>query len=150
MNKESADRAALANLKRVMTARPAPPGAAEAEAAKATSEEVQEQARRSQRAARPGEFAFEIVAGDGYTGGDFGMNVISCAVCFAFGKYDAMALVPYMCPTDDVLSDALGQGLQRSGTIALGAHRCDFRFDREGSPARLAEQFPERIKLVSK
>ncbi len=57
-----------------------------------------------------------------------------------------MAFTPYMCATDDLVSDQLDQGLRRTGTIALGAHRCDFRYKAGGEPLRLAEQYPEKIQ----
>ncbi len=78
------------------------------------------------------------------------MNIKSCAICHAFSKYDAMDLVPYMCASDDVVSDRGGQGLRRNGTIALGRHECDFRYERGGEPLRVAEQYPERIRIVQK
>jgi hypothetical protein len=59
-----------------------------------------------------------------------------------------MDLVPYMCATDDVMSDRGGQGLRRTGTIALGAHECDFRYQRKGEPQHVADLYPDRIRLV--
>ena len=95
--------------------------------------------------ARPGEFVFEVFPGD-RTEYDWGTNVKSCAICHAFSKYDAMELVPYMCATDDLMSDFGKQGLRRTGTIALGAHQCDFRYRSGGEPLRLVEQYPDRIR----
>lgn len=95
--------------------------------------------------AKPGEFVFEVLTeGDGF---DWAMNVKSCGVCFLFSKHDAMDLVPYMCAGDDVLGAQVGDGLRRTGTIALGAHQCDFRYQRGGEPLRLAEQYPELIQI---
>jgi len=99
----------------------------------------------SQQSARAGEFVFEALIGD-RAEYDWGMNVKSCAICHAFAKYDAMDLVPYMCATDDLMSDFGGQGLRRTGTIALGAHQCDFRYKSGGEPLRLVEQYPDRIR----
>ncbi len=96
--------------------------------------------------AAPGEFVFEGFRGDRKTY-DWGMNVKSCGICHAFSKYDAMDLVPYMCATDDLVSDRGNQGLRRTGTIAVGAHQCDFRYKSEGDPLHLAPQYPARIKL---
>jgi hypothetical protein len=114
-----------------------------------SDEASREQARRDGEASRqdaaPNEFVFEIVEGDETT--DRGMNITSCAICHLFGKYDAMDLVPYMCAYDDVVSDAGGQGLRRTGTIALGASHCDFRFRDGGEPLRLVDQYPDRIRL---
>ncbi len=102
-------------------------------------------AEASQRDAAPGEFVFEAFYGDREEY-DWGMNIKSCAICHAFSKYDAMDLVPYMCATDDVISDRGNQGLRRTGTIAVGAHQCDFRFKRGGEPQHLAPQYPDRIR----
>ena len=95
--------------------------------------------------ARAGEFVFEVVTeGDGF---DWGMNVKSCGVCHLFSKHDAMDLVPYMCATDDLFSAEAGDGLRRTGTIALGAHQCDFRYQPGGEPLPLAGQYPQRIQI---
>jgi len=94
----------------------------------------------------PGEFEVEVVSADD-AATQWGFNIKSCAICHQFGKHDAMDLVPYMCASDDVVSDIRGQGLRRSGTIALGATHCDFRFDISGEPQRLATAYPEKIKF---
>ena len=104
-------------------------------------------AEESQTEAAPGEFVYEAFFGD-RKDFDWGMNVKSCAICHAFSKYDAMDLVPYMCATDDVMSDLGGQGLRRNGTIALGAHECDFRYQSGGDAQRLAQLYPDRIRVV--
>ncbi len=95
----------------------------------------------------PGEFEVEVA--DRSEGEfDYGYNIKSCAICYLYGRHDAMDLVPYMCASDDVMSDLRGEGLRRTGTIALGAHRCDFRYQADGKPQRVAEQFPEAIRVV--
>ncbi|NJN51222.1 MAG: L-2-amino-thiazoline-4-carboxylic acid hydrolase [Gammaproteobacteria bacterium] len=100
----------------------------------------------SQREERPGEDVFDAFAGDGETY-EFGYNVLSCAVCSQFAKYDAMDLVPYMCAVDDIMSERSEQGLRRTGTIALGATHCDFAYQRGRSPQPLSDQFPSRIRV---
>jgi hypothetical protein len=75
------------------------------------------------------------------------MNVTSCAVCHAYAKHGASELVPYLCATDDVESEAGDQGLRRTGTITLGAHRCDFRYERGGKPQPLAAHYPDQIRV---
>lgn len=102
----------------------------------------------SQQNAKAGEFVYEVLDPDPGTGMTWGMNILSCAICHEFGKHDAMDLVPYMCASDDVVSDRVGQGLRRTGTRALGAHHCDFRYHgAQGEPVRLVESYPERIKV---
>ena len=132
-------------LGREILAQPAPPqdtGLSQEAVVRIVAE-----AEESQRAAAPNEFVFEIVAGDAQT--DFGMNIHSCAVCHAYGRHDAMDLVPYMCATDDIASDASQMGLRRTGTIALGAHHCDFRYKQGGEPKPLAAVYPEKIRVES-
>lgn len=99
----------------------------------------------SQREGKPGQFVFEAYVGDRKET-DWGMNVKSCAICHSFGKHDAMDLVPYMCASDDLMSDRDGAGLRRSGTLALGADRCDFKYKKGGDPVRLVELYPDRIR----
>jgi hypothetical protein len=102
----------------------------------------------SQQSAAPGEFVYEAHTGnDGDL--DWGMNIKSCAICHQYTKYDAMDLVPYMCATDDVESDKNSLGLRRTGSIAVGAHQCDFRYKAGGEPQRLAAQYPDKIRLVA-
>ncbi len=81
-----------------------------------------------------------MVGGDDET--DFGFDILECAVCKAFLKHGALDIVPYICALDDKVSDALGLGLRRSGTLALGADRCDFRYKLGGEPRPLRTQYP--------
>ncbi|HQR36281.1 MAG TPA: L-2-amino-thiazoline-4-carboxylic acid hydrolase [Blastocatellia bacterium] len=104
-------------------------------------------AEASQTKAAPGEDVVEFVSGEG-TNFEWGYNVKSCAICHQAAKYDAMDLVPYFCAVDDVMSDKGNQGLRRTGSLALGASHCDFRYTRGGEPNRLAEQYPTQIRLV--
>lgn len=94
----------------------------------------------------PGEFVLENVPGK-EASFDSVYDITSCAVCHEFAKHDAMDLVPYMCATDDVMSDKGKQGLQRTGSVALGADRCDFRYKMHGEPKCLAEQYPHLIHV---
>lgn len=100
--------------------------------------------KASQQEAKPGEFVYDAFYGN-RTEQEWGMNIISCAICHAFSKYDAMDLVPYMCVYDDVMSDKESQGLKRTGSIAVGASQCDFLYKRGGEPQRLAKLYPEKI-----
>ncbi len=107
---------------------------------------LQAAAIASGEVAASGEFEFETLG----EGEDFewGMNIKSCAICSLFSRFDAMDLVPYMCASDDVVSDIAGQGLKRTGTIALGAKQCDFRFKKGGEGQALAKQYPDKIRLL--
>ncbi|MBF0548306.1 MAG: L-2-amino-thiazoline-4-carboxylic acid hydrolase [Candidatus Riflebacteria bacterium] len=93
-----------------------------------------------------GRDVFEIVAGDNAEF-EWGYNIKSCAICYVAQKYNAMDLVPYMCAVDDVMSDKFLQGLRRTGSIAVGASQCDFRFKQGGNPLKLADQYPNQIRI---
>ncbi len=105
-------------------------------------------AEESQRNAKPGEFVFEALIGD-RSEFDWGMNITSCAICHFYAQHDAKELAPYLCALDDVESDREGLGLRRTGSIAVGADRCDFRYRRGGEPRSLAAQYPGRIRIAS-
>ena len=105
-----------------------------------------EAAEESQSSAKPNEFVFEILEGnEDYA---YGMNIRSCAICHLYSQHDAMDLVPYMCASDDVISDASAQGLKRTGSIAVGAHQCDFRFKPGGEGLHLSDQYPDKIRIL--
>ena len=78
---------------------------------------------------------------------DFGMDVTNCAVCAAFARHDAKEVVPYLCALDDRMSVTLGMGLRRTGTRALGASCCDFRYQAGGEPKTLASQHASLFSL---
>jgi hypothetical protein len=103
-------------------------------------------AQESQDNPTPGKFGIEVIEDDEL---DMAYNITSCAICHSFSRYDAMDLVPYMCASDDVVSDKGAQGLVRSGSIALGAHQCDFRYKRGAEPQRLAHMYPDQIRWVN-
>lgn len=103
---------------------------------------VRHQCRRaaeaSQRRNDPEEFVFAMVDD---SDSDLAFDIRQCAVCKKFAKHDALDIVPYLCALDDKFSDALGAGLRRTGTLSLGADRCDFRFSADKKPLRLREQY---------
>ncbi len=103
-------------------------------------------AEQSQKHPHPGEFVFEAVSGEGEEF-QWGQNIKSCAICDMASKYDLMELVPYFCATDDVISDHSDLGLYRSGTIAVGASHCDFRYGTSGKSQHLSGLYPNRIRL---
>lgn len=95
-------------------------------------------AEASQRRNDPDEFVFATVDDPE---SDLAFDILQCAVCQTFAKHDALDIVPYVCTLDDKFSDALGAGLRRTGTLSLGADRCDFRFAVGAKPLRLREQY---------
>jgi hypothetical protein len=93
-------------------------------------------------------FVMEFVEGDGKEV-EFGLDVTECACCKACEKHDALEIVPFMCAIDDKMSAGLDLGLRRTGTRALGALRCDFRYKRGGTPLTLKSQYGETLRIKS-
>ena len=107
---------------------------------------LEEAGSASQDSAADGAFVFDVRP-DGAQPGAWAMDIRSCAICHLFGQHDAMDLVPYMCATDDLMSELGNEGLVRTGTIALGRSHCDFRYQPGRPPRYLADSYPERIRI---
>jgi hypothetical protein len=96
-------------------------------------------AEQSQRREHPDEFVLAVPTPP--PGADYALEIRDCAVCKAFTRHGEQSVVPYVCAMDDLVSDEFGLGLQRTGTRALGAECCDFRYDFGGKPLRLQDQY---------
>ena len=72
------------------------------------------------------EFDMVEVEGDG-----FGMDYTRCGICELCRDERCPELAKYMCRTDFLLADIIGVNLERTGTIAEGAEKCDFRYYRK-------------------
>lgn len=93
-------------------------------------ERARRNAERSQERRYPGDWVTVFVAGDG-TAFDYGCDHLECGVQKFLAANGADDLTPYLCSLDFLYSDYLGEGLVRTGTLAEGRDRCDFRFKRE-------------------
>ena len=96
-------------------------------------------AEASQRREHPDEFVLAVPTPP--PGADFALEIRECAVCKAFAKHGEQGVVPYVCATDDLMSDAFGLGLRRTGTRAVGSERCDFVYQFDGNPLRLQDRY---------
>ena len=96
-------------------------------------------AEASRRREHPDEFVLAVPTSPGDA--DYALEIHDCAVCKAFAKHGEESVVPYIGATDDLVSDALGLGLRRTGTRALGAECCDFRYEFGGKPLRIHDQY---------
>lgn len=73
----------------------------------------------------PDSYISHFVEGDGsFT---WGLDITQCVHMKLFPEFGAEEYLPYLCPPDDIRSYAFGDRMWRSGTIALGAEKCDFR-----------------------
>ncbi len=85
----------------------------------------------AERSREPGGFVMRRV--ERAPGELLALDVERCPLAEMFAAQGTPELGPLICKLDDVLVEALdGVELERTGTIARGAARCDFRYRRSG------------------
>jgi hypothetical protein len=63
----------------------------------------------------------------------YGVDILECGICKLFKKHNYQKYSSILCEVDAVTADLAGLKLIRSGTIALGAKKCDFRWKKNFS-----------------
>ena len=58
----------------------------------------------------------------------YGIDILECGICKLFKKHKYEKYSSILCEVDEITSGLAGLDLVRTGTIALGASKCDFRF----------------------
>jgi L-2-amino-thiazoline-4-carboxylic acid hydrolase len=61
----------------------------------------------------------------------YGVDIIECGICKLFKKHNYTKYASILCEVDEITSGLAGLQLIRTGTIANGAQKCDFRFKRQ-------------------
>jgi hypothetical protein len=61
----------------------------------------------------------------------YGIDIIECGICKLFRKHNYSKYASILCEVDEITSGLAGLQLIRTGTIANGAKRCDFRFKQQ-------------------
>jgi len=61
----------------------------------------------------------------------YGVDILECGICKLFKKHNYQKYSSILCEVDHITSDLAGLKLIRNGTIALGAKKCDFRWERK-------------------
>jgi hypothetical protein len=85
--------------------------------------------RKLSRNSNPDGFIANIITDKSETYGfGYGVDILVCGICKLFGKYQYSRFTPILCEVDEITSRISGLTLVRSGTIANGAKKCDFRF----------------------
>jgi hypothetical protein len=98
--------------------------------------------RQTQQRKYPGDFVVQFIPGDSRSF-DFGLDFTSCAIHKFFQAEQAGHFAKYMCRIDYLATSIKGIELIRTGTIANGADKCDFRY-------RLASSSQQHIALSAK
>lgn len=58
----------------------------------------------------------------------YGIDILECGICKLFKKHQMERYASILCEVDEITSAMAGLDLIRTGTIANGARKCDFRF----------------------
>ncbi len=85
--------------------------------------------RKLSRNSNPDGFIANIITDRSETYGfGYGIDILECGICKLFEKHQYSRFTPILCEVDEITSRISGLTLIRSGTIANGAKKCDFRF----------------------
>lgn len=90
-------------------------------------------AKRTGAAHRDG-FKIKIITDKKETFGlGYGIDILECGICKLYNKHGQHKFTSLLCEVDHITSSLAGLTLKRNGTIALGASKCDFRFEKKAS-----------------
>lgn len=79
----------------------------------------------------PDGFAAVILTDPLHTYGfGFGFDILECGVCKMFHRHNMDKYTSILCGVDEITSAMAGLKLIRKGTIAMGAEKCDFRYQK--------------------
>lgn len=88
-------------------------------------------AKRVKERAHADGFAAKIITNKQETYGlGYGVDILECGICKLYQKHKLSDFASLLCEVDHITSSLAGLTLKRKGTIALGATKCDFRFER--------------------
>ena len=88
--------------------------------------------KKISKKAHPDGFRAKIIMDKQETFGlGYGIDIMECGVCTLFKKHKYDKYTAILCEVDELTSHLAGLKLIRTGTIALGAEKCDFRFRKE-------------------
>ena len=87
--------------------------------------------KKTTQKAHPDGFLVDIITDPKETYGfGYGFDILDCGICKLFKKHNAYKYASILCEVDEMTSALAGLRLIRNGTIANGAKKCDFRFEK--------------------
>lgn len=93
---------------------------------------IQLMANRTKQLSHPDGFRVSILTDKNETLGlGYGFDILECGICKLYQKHKLQKFTSLLCEIDHITSSLAGLTIKRSGTIALGAEKCDFRFERK-------------------
>jgi len=88
--------------------------------------------KRVSRNSSPDGFIANIITDKKETLGlGYGVDILECGICKLFKKHNYQKYSSILCEVDHITSDLAGLKLVRTGKIAMGAKKCDFRWVRK-------------------
>lgn len=85
--------------------------------------------KKTSKRGHPDGFLAKIITDKNETYGlGYGIDILECGICKLFKKHQYERYAKILCEVDEVTSSLAGLKLIRTGTIANGAKKCDFRF----------------------
>ncbi len=60
----------------------------------------------------------------------FGFDILECGICKLFNRHHLERYTSILCEVDKITSEMAGLKLIRKSTIAMGADKCDFRYQK--------------------
>ena len=79
--------------------------------------------------AHPDGFAADIITDKSATFGlGYGVDITECGICKLFEKHHYKKFSSILCDVDYITTSLAGLEMMRTGTIATGAKKCDFRY----------------------
>lgn len=92
---------------------------------------IRQMEKRVGQYSHPDGFSVRVITKKEETlGFGYGIDILECGICKLFTRFQMEKYTSLLCEVDYITSSLAGLTLIRSGTIALGASKCDFRFQR--------------------
>src|SRR5258705_3294860 len=93
---------------------------------------LKEFGKKVSKNSNPGGFIANIITDKKETRGlGYGVDILECGICKLFKKHNYQKYSSILCEVDTITSGLAGLKLIRNGTIASGAKKCDFRWERK-------------------
>jgi hypothetical protein len=93
---------------------------------------LKEFGKKVSKNSNPGGFIANIITDKQETLGlGYGVDILECGICKLFKKHNYQKYSSILCEVDTITSGLAGLKLVRNGTIASGAKKCDFRWERK-------------------
>jgi len=93
---------------------------------------IRQMQKRVGERSHPDGFAVRVLTDKKETLGlGYGIDILECGICKLYQKHGLQKYTHLLCEIDYITTSMAGLTMHRSGTIALGASKCDFRYEKK-------------------